>query len=545
MPATRSTKAIGVNKPKMKSKVVVGSNKTAKNIKIGQATGETSQKALLSKAKTKLTPKKSEIKSSGPASKRLKAKDTRINSGNVTSARFIEDDNFIDMEVTNVEEWFPNEEEDRKLMNLLIESSQESQVESNNNNATIRCGLKFMSSQGSPSAAVGKVPSNRGEELPHFSGTSPNHSADILTSDQDNKRLRIKLSLMEQYMVKKGVINASLTEDELIDFLSDGPPPTEVVVQESTHDKNCQGRSSLPVMPEGESNMTHHVINKPDHSLSEVTIYRKAVRQLNPELEVQIDKLLLDARRNELSSSDEFALDTSDESDKANEFPNSIADVATDNRPKAPELVLPVGPQEPEMVKQKLTTSEEANRITREVEQNKALLHGLPGKPNDLDADFSVACKVSVSQIDQDYQMIDSHIDESIKCKIHNLEYVDFSKLISKSKTTKDDEGGQRLEIVNHNGMSYLSPVTDRDTVAITSYFKWEQAFRVFSNILTSKYPLKATQLLQYNHTIHSASMAYIWDNVYAYDKEFQHHIARHPTRPWGGHTATSLDYDP
>ena len=67
----------------------------------------------------------------------------------------------------------------------------------------------------------------------------------------------------------------------------------------------------------------------------------------------------------------------------------------------------------------------------------------------------------------------------------------------------------------------------------INTYGRWEQAFRVFSNILTSKYPEKAPELLQYNHTIHSASTTYTWENVYAYDREFRQHVARYPTRVW------------
>ena len=51
---------------------------------------------------------------------------------------------------------------------------------------------------------------------------------------------------------------------------------------------------------------------------------------------------------------------------------------------------------------------------------------------------------------------------------------------------------------------------------------------------MTSKHPSKSAELLQYNHTIHTASMSYVWDNVYSYDKEFRHHISRHPKRSWG-----------
>ena len=79
-----------------------------------------------------------------------------------------------------------------------------------------------------------------------------------------------------------------------------------------------------------------------------------------------------------------------------------------------------------------------------------------------------------------------------------------------------------------------MSPISDRDNLSINSYGRWEQAFRVYSNIITSKSPGKATELLQYNHTIHMASTTYSWDNVYSYDKEFRHHIARHPYHSWG-----------
>ena len=96
---------------------------------------------------------------------------------------------------------------------------------------------------------------------------------------------------------------------------------------------------------------------------------------------------------------------------------------------------------------------------------------------------------------------------------------------MSGNQAGRDEDN--RLEFVTKNGATYLSPDTDWDGGGnITSYAKWEQAFRVFSNILTSRYPDKATELLQYNHTIHTASMSYIWENVYTYEKEFRHHIA-------------------
>ena len=181
------------------------------------------------------------------------------------------------------------------------------------------------------------------------------------------------------------------------------------------------------------------------------------------------------------------------------------------------------------------TPEQQADQFLKEAERSKARILGVPGNLS-----FPLNCQVNkadeanfidVNKMDQDYQMIDTHVDETLRKHIHAFEYVDFSKLLSKNRVYKDED--QRLEIVNHNGMTFLSRVADN--IQISSYIKWEQAFRVYSNILTSKYPAKATELLQYNHTIHITSMAYVWENVYAYDREFRNHISRHPTQTWGG----------
>ena len=75
--------------------------------------------------------------------------------------------------------------------------------------------------------------------------------------------------------------------------------------------------------------------------------------------------------------------------------------------------------------------------------------------------------------MDQDYQMIDDHL----KRKIWAFEYIDLSHVLSRGRNVFEEEG-QRLEIINKNGSTYLSLATDKgDVTAISSYFKWEQAF--------------------------------------------------------------------
>ena len=90
------------------------------------------------------------------------------------------------------------------------------------------------------------------------------------------------------------------------------------------------------------------------------------------------------------------------------------------------------------------------------------------------------------------------------------------------------------MELVNWGGMSYWLPVADREVTTINNFIKWEQAFRVFSNIYTSFHPSRAGELIQYNHIIYTAAQTYSWDNVYRYDKEFCIHMSRHHmNRKW------------
>ena len=74
--------------------------------------------------------------------------------------------------------------------------------------------------------------------------------------------------------------------------------------------------------------------------------------------------------------------------------------------------------------------------------------------------------------------------------------------------------------------MSYWIPVADRGPGKnISNYHKRDLAFRVYSKIYTAQYPHKARELIQYAHVIYTASMTYVWENVYMYDKDFRLHL--------------------
>ena len=190
---------------------------------------------------------------------------------------------------------------------------------------------------------------------------------------------------------------------------------------------------------------------------------------------------------------------------------------------------------------QQIAADEQAQQMIREAELAKARIFATSGKndctnekfgnvQNSNDPQVQVQRWVSSSaMLDEGYIVVSAHLDQLTIDKIQRGEYIDFGKLIPKDRMMVEDDG--RLEMVIKNGKTYWLPVCP--SVNITNFGKWEQAFRVFSNIYCKFNPDRAAELIEYNHVIHTISLAYIWDNVYAYDKDFRMHMARNTQRNW------------
>ena len=84
--------------------------------------------------------------------------------------------------------------------------------------------------------------------------------------------------------------------------------------------------------------------------------------------------------------------------------------------------------------------------------------------------------------MDEDYLVVGAHVDELTKAKIVKGKCIDFSKLLPRDMIATEEDG--RMELIIKNGKTYWTPVTE--TVSINGFSKWEQAFRVFSNIYTT-----------------------------------------------------------
>ena len=133
-------------------------------------------------------------------------------------------------------------------------------------------------------------------------------------------------------------------------------------------------------------------------STSEVTIYKRVVQQLVPELEEQIDKFVNDTRksldfdknnRKVSTSSDEY-LDTSDETGEFNALFIADETVAAKARPNATQLV---------------------DNMVREAERSKAQMFEIEGKASNLQ---------NIALIDNDYQMIDAHIRNDLDMAVNH-----------------------------------------------------------------------------------------------------------------------------
>ena len=133
--------------------------------------------------------------------------------------------------------------------------------------------------------------------------------------------------------------------------------------------------------------------------------------------------------------------------------------------------------------------------------------------------------------VDEEYLVIGGHVDSALQQRIINFEYIDFARLLPKDRLGGSED--HHFELVVRRGATFFAPVSNREVTSISNFSRWEQAFRIYSNILTRAYPGKATELIQYNHTIYTATLSFTWENIYNYDKEFRMHVSKFPQRSW------------
>ena len=165
----------------------------------------------------------------------------------------------------------------------------------------------------SPSPLPGRSKDDR-----YSSSPNPPKNADLdnssgeETDEEGNGRMNETLSLMQEFMVKKGVNNSTMTSRDLQRFLREERRKTGTS-EELTKEKeaNCERQEEARVVGRKEKEKTNAKKNKDrgnpiQESPSEVTIYKRAVRQVaNPDIYNQIDELVKSVRSNMVTKSGE------------------------------------------------------------------------------------------------------------------------------------------------------------------------------------------------------------------------------------------------
>lgn len=177
----------------------------------------------------------------------------------------------------------------------------------------------------------------------------------------------------------------------------------------------------------------------------------------------------------------------------------------------------------------RLTPEQFAAKKVTENEKSKARAYEVPGEHSNIQVLFNQDMIHSML-VDEKYMSVASHLDSSTKKKIEDGQYIDFAKLVAKDRVLAEEEN--RVQLVMKGGSTYFVPVNESPT-AISNVHRWDQAFRVYSDIYCKRHPNRSTELIQYSHVIHTAAAGYVWDNVYAYDRDFRLHLAENPTRSW------------
>ena len=76
-----------------------------------------------------------------------------------------------------------------------------------------------------------------------------------------------------------------------------------------------------------------------------------------------------------------------------------------------------------------------------------------------------------------------------------------------------------------------FKPVKPRNK--LDGWVAWNKAFHILTEIYCMKYPAHCMQLLQFSGCLNNLSGKFLFDQVYAYDKEFRADLEWFPDKPW------------
>ena len=285
---------------------------------------------------------------------------------------------------------------------------------------------------------------------------------------------------------------------------------------------------------------------------SEITIYKNAItdrRNKQGSLSSEDDNWMVEVDTSDENMGIEKLNVNEDASKGTDDVTNQIMKFITDRRPdknSREDDVQPsssgwkpnTAPRDNSQHRKQVDMAEErANDLIREAEAAKDRIYNLEGREysNKQIKDFQYDVEnrfVHSAMVDENYLIVAAHVDEITQKKIQSGQYVDFARLIPRDRIQEEED--TTMQMVVKQGKTFWKPSSSYCNGTINNLNKWEQAFRVFLDIYTRSNPQRASELIQYNHIIHTTAATYVWDNVYLYDKDFRLHMSKFPTRSWG-----------
>ena len=557
---------------------------TDQDSKVNKRTTRSSSKSLLTDNVTK-GHSAAVDKSTGVASKKLakrKSETTERNGRtkpNSTSVEFNEEDNIVSMTVDRRElaSEFPasGEEQDFNDDDSEIDYDSEDEIVSSSKSGSRSSSRSRGQGHSESPSDCDQYSSDNSAESGQYSSSSQDSPPPKRAKKRKSKALKGKVKRMQNYLVKKGLVESKVDDRRLKQLMA------EESEDEARKQKAIERKSRKRGKKKSKKNMKCQFDSHPDacRSPSEVTIYKRAIPNISKSDLVKklsiydrsplsddgdsrfVDQDLIipdphdinlfvdrsrrrtgDRRRGRtLSRSRSRSRSRNRKEYRKRSRDRSISQSRRDrsrDRSRQRHYSRSASRSVSKMRESDRNFDLEADRhaddLIKEAERAKAKMYEVPGKKPHKFISKTHAF-IHSALVDQNYLTVAAHVNKPLKEKIQNFEYVDFSKLLPRDKLAEEED--DRLVWINKGGYPVMVPAADRESQGgggITSLNKWDQAFRVYSDILTTKHPEKINELLQYSHVIATAAQTYVWDNVYSYDKAFRIHISEYPARSWG-----------
>ena len=244
MPATRrkdnTRKVTNTQQKSKKAKVTLKGGKAAKKQKINEDEDEQQEPTAYEKLVAKIQEKRKSDALGNEANKKKRSRmmeEVEPSDGSTISAHFEEDGTYIDMGITAGQEKefpSPSEEEDEES-DSEPDLDEDLGIRSINNNAT---------TSSRPTGAVGSSPACA--LLPDRSKKNPVNAINVDKAKKNDEGLMQTLSMIQKFMLKKGIIKEAMDIDELESFMEEDVNADSVQKVVKTMEKQTDPKSGKP-----------------------------------------------------------------------------------------------------------------------------------------------------------------------------------------------------------------------------------------------------------------------------------------------------------